>query len=343
MGKTSNMNIPKILIIPARRHIIESYCEYLIRYLSDEFYFEMGYPPDSVYYSTIKNHVWNNLTSPLDKNPDDFDLIYPHFDSHWFLEPEEKYRHKIASVILEPGAPRYKVAVAAGTSPIVMEGMPKGSHDLRFGVDTELFKPLLFNRSDDLLHVGFVGNIQTPRRYLKELFVQLYGMPGIKLDIYPTSWLKHTRSDEIEAMGGQIALDNIVDGDKWLSGLPNIYNKMDVFVRVDINHGYQFSVMEAAACGTPVICTDSGNTKELCEAGGGILIETKQGDWSDDNLRETAQRIRDAVKSMRDDLLRTQMGHNARRFVVENYQWDKHIPSWRTFFREGVKNARKKV
>ena len=65
----------KILIIPARRHIIEAYSEYIIRYLGDKFYFEMGYPPAPPY-TNFQQRKYQLEISPLSKNPNDFDLIY---------------------------------------------------------------------------------------------------------------------------------------------------------------------------------------------------------------------------------------------------------------------------
>ena len=336
--------IPKILIIPARKHSIEAYTEYLIRYLSDEFYFEMGYPPMAEFYSSIKKNVWGGATSPLEKNPDDFDLIYPHFATHWFLEPPEKYAHKIAVVLFESKqVPRFpdKIAAWGVTVKPLKEEFPN-AFELRFGIDTNLFAPYKMVRLDNKFHVGFIGNIMTPRRYIKELFIPLANLVGVKLDIYPTGWFKHTRVDEIESIGGQVALDNIREGDKWWSGFPNCYNYMDVYVRCDISLGYQLSLLEAAACGIPVVTTDPGLGKELCVAGGGIYVACEDNNWQPDVLEELSEKIKSAVKLLRDHPeQRKEMGKNGRTFVEEQYTWEKWIPAWREFFRTGLKNAKK--
>src|SRR3990167_2022776 len=145
---------PRILIIPARRHVIEGYSEYLIRYLGDEFYFEMGYPAES-YREDIKKRVWNGSTSPLEKKPDEFDLLYPHFATHTFLINEEDYAHKIAMVQLEP-AQVLKFpsppAIRALTNYPMQPSYPDAPQ-LRFGVDTNLFQPFGQVREDNLLHV----------------------------------------------------------------------------------------------------------------------------------------------------------------------------------------------
>lgn len=305
----------KLLIIPARRHIAESYYEYLARYLGDEWLIDIAYP-------TIDN------ASPLAKNPDDYDLLLPMFDSHWFL-PEDKYKHKVINVQFESGT-RYQT-ISACTSDPVCKKMTGHEFHLRFPVDTELFNHFPQPREDDKLHVGFLGNIQTPRRYLRELFMPLAEVDGVKIDIYPTTWV-NPRPDELELMGGEKVVENIEGGDKWLSGLPNIYNRMDVYVRCDIDHGYQFSVMEAAACGIPVVCTDSGPTKEVTDAGGGICVGDPQGDWSEKNLAVYAYKIKEAVIKFRDDPeARLVAGINGRSFVRFEYSPEKLIPEWRRF------------
>lgn len=311
----------KILIIPARRHVAEAYSEYLVRYLGDEFDIQMGYP-------TIDN------PSPMGKNPDDFDLIYPHFDSHWFLP--ESYAKKIVNVQFEPGGTKFPTVAACTSEPVCKSF--KHDYHLRYGVDTELFKPFRQPKGEGL-HIGFMGNIQTPRRYMKELFIPLHTLEGVKIDIYPTTWSMQTRSDEIEGMGGQVVLDNIEDGDKWWSGLPNLYNRMDVYVRCDINAGYQYSLLEAAACGVPIVTTDPGVGKEICDAGGGLYVACQDGNWDPEVLKELSGRIKEAVEKMKDKQLRDTAGFNARAFIERNYIWDVWAPKWREFFREGIKYA----
>ena len=326
---------PKILIIPARRHIIEAYTEYLISYLSDEFYFDVGYPPEAEYYDSIAVNVLEKNTSILNKNPNDYDLIYPHFSTHTFLEPESAFQHKLAIVILD-SFPRFHGDVAVWGS--ATEGMSPSQphHKLRFGIDTKLLRPIPMARTDDKFRVGTLGNVQTPRRYVKELFVEaLSSMDKTRLMIYPAEWHKHTRIDEIELMGGMPFLSSVVDGDRQYPSLPNMYNQMDVFVRPDIDQGYHFPVMEAAACGVPVVCCDSGNNKELTDAGGGILI-----DPSDRDLTRIAREIRGACEYLRDNTHeRIKMGIAGRKFIEKNYTWSKWAPKWREFFREGIKNA----
>ncbi len=233
---------------------------------------------------------------------------------------------------------KHDVAVVGGTSKPVEENFGENPHhSLRFGVDTEMFKPYPMKREDDRFNVGFVGNWLTPRRYMKDLFIPLKTLPGVRLMVFPTTWPTHTRPDEIESCGGDALLEAIVEGDKWYPGLPSMYNKMDIYIRCDIDHGLQLSVFEAAACGVPIVATDSGPTKELTDAGGGILI-----DVADRDLKRIARDIRKAVVYLQEHPKeRKAMGKAGRKFVETKWQWSRFIPAWRKFFREGVKNAKK--
>lgn len=132
-----------------------------------------------------------------------------------------------------------------------------------------------------------------------------------------------------------------MEGDRWFQGFPNCYNQMDVFVRCDINPGYQFTVLEAAACGIPIITTDPDLGKEVCEAGGGIYVECVQGNFEPAVLEELAERIRIAVAELKaDPVRRKMMGKMGRLFVETNYTWEKWIPKWREFFRKALENAK---
>ena len=344
--------IPKILIVPARRHILEAYYEYIIRYLSDEFIIHQAYAPYPPYEEFAKDPHANG-NNPLMKNPDDYDLLLPHFTTHWNYYGDEhwskdwkSYGFKTALVYLESHNFK-KTAICASTSRDTKAFLADNSHhDLRFGVDTELFKPFPIEREDNLLHVGFVGNWLTPRRYLKDLFMPLKDLEGIRLMIYPTDWASHYRPDEIESVGGTEFVKSIAGGDVWYPGLPNIYNQMDVFIRCDIDHGYQLSVMEAAACGVPVVCVNSGPTVELTEAGGGIGIDNGEGKykslWEQDNLDRIAKEIRKAVIFLRDNPIeRREIGRKGRHFIETFWRWENFIDKWRVFFQEGLTNAKK--
>lgn len=329
----------RILIIPPTRPwYLEAHYEYLIRYLSDEFFIEIADVPYPPYENFLDRYP---ETYPFQRNPDDYDLIIPMLATHWVITERDKYAHKVGVVMYEPGEGRHQdVAVVGCTTPVVEQKCSVPFHSLRFGIDTELFKPLMFKREDDLLHVGMIGTHINPRRQILEIS-SLFDMPGVKFDFYPSTWAN--QGGDLNKVGGKEFLKRVVTGDKYWPGLPNIYNRMDVLLRIDNSYGYSFPTLEAAACGVPVIATYQGIDHEVTEAGGGILIlpdPPYENRWPFNEEQQLIKKVREAIETMRDDAdRRLAMGLNARQFVRFNYTWDKHIENWREFFREGIANA----
>ena len=109
----------------------------------------------------------------------------------------------------------------------------------------------------------------------------------------------------------------------WLPGLlsdmPEVYRKFDLFVLPSIREGISNTVLEAMACGIPVIATDVGGTPEIVEHGRtGTLVESQ-------NREAMANAIVDYVNNK--DLLCTH-GQNARLHIESNFSLTKMIESY---------------
>lgn len=331
----------RILFIPpgiSGGWYVQAHYEYLIRYLSDEFFIEMAQVP----YEPFENFLDRfPETSPLERNPDKYDLIVPLLPSHSGVPTTEEWFKKMAIVMYEPGEGHWSAAKILGaTTPIVEAGDygNKKVHSLRFGIDTELFKPYLMVREDDLLHVGVIGSYGSPRRMIEEAIKPFYDLEGVRVMFFPQNWVNRGGTPEkIESLGGMDFISRVVEGDKYWPGIPNTYNRMDVMVRVDASYGYSFPTLEAAACGVPVIVTDMGVDHHITEAGGGILIKGNPLSWINKG-GELAEKVREAVIWMRDNPeKRKAMGEVARQEIVAHWEWDAHIDSWREFLKEATK------
>lgn len=325
-----------LAIPPLPSWYVEAHVEYLIRELADEFFIEIAdipYPPYAEYMTRPDRN-------PFIRNPDDYDLIWPLWAGHWGV-PIDEYKHKTVVVIYQPGDGHSQGCRAVGAATPIVE-KEFSNHNipftpLRFGIDTNLFYPVPSLREGyccDKLHVGYVGNHANVRHMLKTVISPLRDLEGIHLMLFPHSW--QNNGGNFDDWDGQNLMPYVVGGEKRWTGMPNIYNRMDVLLRIDQDPAYSFPTLEAAACGVAVIATDSGIDHLITEAGGGILIP---GDRSVHlNTPEvTAKNVREAVIKLRDNrLVCKKMGEMGRNEIVTNWKWSRFFPAWREFFREAL-------
>lgn len=323
------MKKPKILAMPVwKGWYVEAHVEYLKRYLP-EFFIEIELPIEEP-------------RTPFMRNPDDYDLLWAMWPGAWHVDAD-KYAHKMATVFYCPSEGRYEgVAVVGAATPIVEKACEESNipyHSLRFGVDTDLFAPYEIGRCCDLLHVGYVGNHANVRHMVKDVMPKVAKIPGVHLMLFPSSWINN--GGTWEDWGGEELVNYVVTGNKLWTGIPNIYNSMDVLLRMDQDPAYSFPTQEAQACGVPVIATNSGIDHLFAEAGGVILIPGDRTYYMN-NTDQVADQVVEQVEYLRDHPKeRKEMGKLGREEVLKNWTWDKHIDSWREFFKEGVANAQK--
>jgi len=94
--------------------------------------------------------------------------------------------------------------------------------------------------------------------------------------------------------------------------LPEILNQHELFILPSLWEGMPKTLLEAMACGLPVIGTKIDGTKEVIEHGkNGILCNTDS-----DSIREAIETL------MEDGELKQNLGENARKTIVEDYSLD---------------------
>ena len=128
-------------------------------------------------------------------------------------------------------------------------------------------------------------------------------------------------------------------------GVPNVYNSIDVLLKVDFDPGLTFPILEACACQTPFVSTFVGIEDQFDDAG--IVIYPDEADntgngrgWYVYHIPEVIERARKAIIFMRDHKEeREKMGIKGRTKILVNYSWDQQIPKWEEFFDTALKMA----
>lgn len=109
--------------------------------------------------------------------------------------------------------------------------------------------------------------------------------------------------------------DVVFKGVRPHEDLPSLLNRCDLFILPSLYEGHPKALIEAMACGLPVIGTKVRGIKEIIENGSnGLLCDTD------------AESIRSAIRQLMDNAaLRKRLGVEARRYVVKNFSLDRVV------------------
>jgi glycosyltransferase involved in cell wall biosynthesis len=107
------------------------------------------------------------------------------------------------------------------------------------------------------------------------------------------------------------------------SRVPEMLNAMDVFVLPSLNEGMSNTVLEAMACGLPVLATNVGGNPEIIENNvNGSLFTPGDTQWLADRLNLLAC----------DPALIHQLGTAARNRAIESFSLSRMLEAYRSFY-----------
>lgn len=164
------------------------------------------------------------------------------------------------------------------------------------GVNTELFKPISCI-PDGTFNIGWTGNKSHTGKRVAELQEIVNSIEGAKLII-------QDRSEKVPHYM-----------------MPDFYNKLDCYCCPSVSEGSNNAVLEAMACGIPVISTPAGNARELLSDGEGILIK--------DDLSD----LREAIRFIQREFdFRMTAKIKARNRILKDWSWEKRVKNYKEFF-----------
>lgn len=175
-------------------------------------------------------------------------------------------------------------------------------------VDTEVFKPLEIKK--DKKRVTFVGRLDNE----KNLFSLVDAVNGLDVELVligdgplKEELKRKVRDEKIK----NVIFAGIIPNEK----LPEELNKSAIFIQPSLYEGNPKTLLEAMACGLPVIGTDVVGINEVVgHKLNGYLCGTSTG------------AIRGAIGSvLEDNELQKRMGENARKTIVDEYSLEKLV------------------
>jgi glycosyltransferase involved in cell wall biosynthesis len=175
------------------------------------------------------------------------------------------------------------------------------------GVNTNEFKPIIKNSSkkENTFKVISVGNLNSYKGYpyLFEAAKVLNGINFIVIGSGPLeSKLKKIAPTNVEFIG---TVNN--------NELPSWYNSSDIFCLPSVLESFPIVLLEAMACGLPVIATSIVGIPEIVnDEENGFLIKPRDSD----ELIEAILRLKGSPELME------RMAENNRRKMLSKYSWD---------------------
>lgn len=140
-----------------------------------------------------------------------------------------------------------------------------------------------------------------------------------------------------------VILDSVDD-----SELSELYATADVLVHPSWAEGFGLPIIEAMACGTPVIATNTTSMTELVQGRGWLVEPVPRDVWEDvpvwipllsryqvPNLNSLLECMEDAYNSPDK---RLEYGKLSREYAL-NYDWSRIVPKWDSLIREMVESA----
>mgnify|MGYP001604119111 CR=1 FL=1 len=170
------------------------------------------------------------------------------------------------------------------------------------GVDADIFKPMQPISTEGPLRVGVA---YTP----KGIHAKRKGVDGF---IRPACEKVGAVLVEAKARSDQ----HVEPED-----MPVFHNSVDCFAVGSSSEGFSIAMLEAAACGRPIISTRVGGATELIQNGrNGVLV---------DRTADAFAEVFDVLQRHRAYAI--QMGEESRKVVEEQWSWEKRAPAWLTF------------
>jgi L-malate glycosyltransferase len=188
-----------------------------------------------------------------------------------------------------------------------------------FGVDCEVFtpKPGREAREQRPLVIGTVKTLDQPYgvEYLIRAFASVaerYTERDVRLVIAGDGPLRSS----LEDLARQLRVSHRVDflGQIPQATVPTVLRSFDIFAALSLRESFGVAVLEASACGIPVVASNVDGLPEVVEDGvTGFLVPP-----SDPSTAAAA-----LLRLLSDRKLREEMGVAGRSFVLDRYEWER--------------------
>lgn len=170
------------------------------------------------------------------------------------------------------------------------------------GVDTDVYKPTNQSRNGECIKVATVGRI-TPEKGYDDLLECARTLKSFEFEIAGDG----SKRTELQ----EVAPENVTfHGPVPSEQIPDFLNRSEIYFQPSRNEGLCMTVIEAMACGLPVVASAVGGISEsVVDKKTGFLCDSGDIDCFNQHIRKLG----------RDDELRAEMGEMGRERITSHY------------------------
>jgi glycosyltransferase involved in cell wall biosynthesis len=199
------------------------------------------------------------------------------------------------------------------------------------GIDLSVFKPILhLEKQWDLAFMGRLETMKSVDLFPKMLSILKPKFPDLKMMMTGEGSLKDRLFKEFEEQGVASMIDyrGVVDTDD----VPVLINKSKIFLYPSRREPFGLSIVEAMACGVPVVTTDVFGPREIVKHNyDGFAVPP-----------DDAEALAAAVETLLTDIeLRTRISQNAHKSVQERYDIKQHAKQLIVIYDEMITKKKK--
>lgn len=191
------------------------------------------------------------------------------------------------------------------------------------GVDLSRFVPAQKTGKEKIVEIITTGTMYPVKNHsaLIDAFSSLHkNYPNTRLTILGSGQMR----DELEQKVVQLGLAEVVSMPGIQKNVCAYLQKADIYVSASKTEGLPLSILEAMACGLPIVATDAGGTVDIVKSGvNGIVVP-----------RNNTKALEDALVAMIEDpQLRSTCGAESLR-IVQNWSIDRCVQGYEKLYGE---------
>ena len=202
-------------------------------------------------------------------------------------------------------------------------------HLTPFGVDMDKFCPAVDNAgSDGTFRIGTVRLLESI--YGIDILIEAFALfkeRHVGLDVELKIAGDGPERARLESLASRLGVSDCTEFAGWLANddVPRFLNGLDVFCAPSRYESFGVSVLEASACGLPVVTSNIGGLPEVVKDGNtGFLVANE----SPDAMADCLDRLYD------DESLRLRLGKAGRVFVGDCYNWSDSLDIMEGIYRD---------